>query len=72
LLALAFVEASQHFFEKRFPWLLSASFATGLAIVAFYNLIATAATPAAPIAGFIILIAIVVFARGAARKRLRR
>jgi hypothetical protein len=71
MLALGFLTASQHFFEKRFPWLLSASFAGGLAIAAFYNLIVTAATPAAPIAGFIILIAIVLFARDTV-DRLRR
>jgi len=71
LLALGFLAAAQHFFDRQFAWLLSASFAGGLAIADFYNLIATAATPAAAAVGFIILIVIMLFARSAVRKRLR-
>jgi hypothetical protein len=72
LLALGCLAAAQHFLDRQFAWLLSASVAGGLAIAAFYNLIATAATPAAPAVGFIILIVIMLFARGVVRKRLRR
>ena len=72
LLALGFLAAAQHFVDKRIAWLLSASIAGGLAIASFYNLIATAATPVVPAVGFIILIAILLFASRAARKHLRR
>ena len=36
----------RHVYGNPFPWLLFASVAGGLAIAAFYNLVATAATPA--------------------------
>lgn len=44
LLALAFLAAASRSCLRRFPWLLSASAASGLAIAAGYSFVSTAST----------------------------
>jgi hypothetical protein len=66
LLALGFVVAAQRSPDHRPGWLLSGAVAVGLAITAFYKVIDAAATPALPLAGLLVCIAILVFVvRGA-------
>jgi xanthosine utilization system XapX-like protein len=73
LLAVGFFVAAQRSHDHRVGWLLSSSVAAGLAVAAFYSLVDSAATPALPVAGLLVGIAIVLFvAHGVSRGRPRR
>lgn len=58
LLAAGFFVAAQRSADKRFAWLLSSSVAAGFAIAASCNLIGATTTPAVPVAGVVIFIAV--------------
>jgi hypothetical protein len=71
LLAFGFFFAAKRSQDKRTGWLLSGSVATGLAIADSYNLIN--AMPAAPAAGAVLSIAIMlIVVRSVAQRHLRR
>jgi peptidoglycan/LPS O-acetylase OafA/YrhL len=67
LLALGFFVAARRSNDHRLGWMLSGSVAAGLAVTAFSNL--TDATPALPLAGVLVCIAIALFAARGARQR---
>jgi FtsH-binding integral membrane protein len=72
-LAVGFFVGARRAGEQRVGWLLSGSVAVGLAISALYNFVDAAVTPGIPAAGFVVCIAIVLFAAGgAAQQRQRR
>lgn len=68
LLALAFVAAAARSCVRRFPWLLSASAASGLAIAASYSFVSTASTAEVVETGAVVLLGILLaLACGSAR-----
>jgi CHASE2 domain-containing sensor protein len=62
LLAFGLFMAAQRSYDQRIGWLMAGSIAAGLAIGAFYNFINAGAIPLTPAAGFVVLIAILLFA----------
>jgi hypothetical protein len=72
LLAVGFLVAAQHSADHRLGWLLSGAVAVGLAIAAFSSAIDAAATPALPLAGAVVCLAIAVIVARGIQQRLQR